>query len=91
MKKRIISLAIALAMILSVMPNVFAAGEMVVAAAPAASGVEFSDVAGTYYEAAAKRWASLGVIAGDGAGKFLGRNNATRAQVAAILMRYLER
>ncbi|MBQ7624245.1 MAG: S-layer homology domain-containing protein [Clostridia bacterium] len=78
MKRRVVSIVLALAMMLSALPNVFAADT-------AAQGAEFYDVAGTYYEAAAKRWAGLGVISGDGSGKFSGGSPATRAQVAKII------
>ncbi len=50
----------------------------------------FVDVEGKWYAAAAAWAEDIGLSNGDGAGNFLGDNNATRAEIATILYRFAE-
>ncbi|MBQ7625331.1 MAG: S-layer homology domain-containing protein, partial [Clostridia bacterium] len=77
MKKRLLSLLLAIVMVVSVLPAaLFAADE---------TAVSFNDIQYRYYENNALYWAGKGVISGDGSGAFKGENPATRAETAKIL------
>ena len=97
MKKRISALVLAIAMLLSVMPTAAAteADTFVTTAAPvtgiapgtaAPAEGAFADTAGTYYEAAAQRWAEVGVLNGVGDNLFAGGNTAKRGEAAKVIV-----
>ena len=69
--KKLLTLGLALAMVLSLAPAAFAA--------------EFDDTEGYYGEEAIDRWAEYGVVEGVGGGNFNPKGTLTRAQAAEII------
>lgn len=76
MKKRIISLLLAAAMLVTLMPAAFAAGT-------------YSDTDGHWGEAAIDRWSSYGVIGGYDGNVFVPDGSMTRAEVARVFVNLL--
>ena len=83
MKKKLLSIILSLAMILSLFPvgALAANGD----AQPIANKT-FADVAGHWGQASIERWANCGVLNGDDTGKFNPNNPMTRAEFATMLV-----
>ena len=79
MKRRISAAVLTLCLLMSLMPSV----------AFAAPNGTFDDVDGHWGQAAVERWASYGVVNGDGTGNFNPDNQMTRAEFATMLANML--
>ena len=78
MKRRLLSISLALCMVISLLPI----------SAQAAQGT-YSDTAGHWAESAIERWSEYGVLQGSG-GRFRPNDPITRAEIAAVLDRVMK-
>ena len=78
MKKRFLAAALALAMLLMMVPSAFAASD------------GFDDVPGHWAEDAINRWSGYGVVNGVGDNQFAPNGTLTRAQAAQVFANLLD-